>query len=731
MRLHYTLRPCGHLHFATSLLHRCPNLSNEFDALHRLPIHLAAIQGHAQLVGQLLDISKDSNSVRDQDGKTPLHLAAMKGRVDVIKVLVGSCPESTGHRSHRGETASHLCVRYNQLEALKLLVLEATNINEDFVNVQDDEGHTILHLATFLKQMETVRYLVSVPRIKAKINALNGMGFTALDLLEHCPRDFKSLEIGDILMKADGLGAVDAGRHKIHKYKQREGWFGALIEMSPNEDNPSNEDYMLQLYRAAFKGSVATLTALIRNDPLILQKLSLTSLNETPLHISALARYLEFTEALLSEKPQLASTLDSRKRSPLHLASAEGHTEIVKALLRVNIDVCMAPDEEGRIPLHLAVMRGQVEVIRELINAQPYSILEKLNGNTVLHLAVKYNQLKALRQLVAQLNRNELFDSTDHLGNTILHSAVMLKKSEIIGYLVSVSEVKAKINALNRMGFSALDLLEHYPRDFKSLEIGDTLIKAGSRRSTAQDPNPPDTVPTQSRFIPVAVGGETQEAVKSRFSTLGLKEKTKSAFSKCKSYLRHQSNWVEEMQGTLMLVATLTATISFQVAISPPGGVWQQDYTDLTVGDYRCEQFGKCVAGNAVLGYVYPDRYLRLTSYAIISFIASLSVVLLAISGLPLKNKLCTWLMTIAMMFAITFVLLTFETAMALVTPNHIYSKTSAALSRTKFIWVVLVGLLVVFATVRLLFWLVSLPSKLIRLVRKKLCPTKNRGPIC
>lgn len=53
---------------------------------------------------------------------------------------------------------------------------------------------TIINLVLF---MQTVRYLVSIPIIKAKINALNA----AIDLLEHRPRDFKSLAIEIMLMK--------------------------------------------------------------------------------------------------------------------------------------------------------------------------------------------------------------------------------------------------------------------------------------------------------------------------------------------------------------------------------------------------------------------------------------------------------------------------------------------------------------------------------------------------
>ncbi|XVE88661.1 hypothetical protein DITRI_Ditri19aG0087300 [Diplodiscus trichospermus] len=492
--------------------------------------------------------------------------------------------------------------------------------------------------------------------------------------------------------------------------------FHQEVEMIPNI-----QYNMLQLYDAALKGSVATFTTLIRNDPLILHRISLTSFTETPLHISALAGHLEFTEALLAEKSQLATRLDSRNRSPLHLASAEGHTEVVKALLCANLDVCLVPDEEGRIPLHLAVMRGQVEVIQELINAQPNSVLEKLHGDSVLHLAVKYNQLKALRQLVTQLNdQYEIFDFTDHQGNTILHSAVMLKQSETITYLVSVPKIKAKINALNKMSLSALGLLEHHPRDFTSPKIGDALIGAGCRRST-EDPNPPNKVPTQSQLVPVVVGGETQvKEVKPRlFNSSWLKEKTKSAHLTCHKYLTHQANWVEEMQGTLMLVATLSATIAFQVAINPPGGVLGFDYRNSTIGNFNCATSDVCVDGTALLGYVYPEKYIQLTVFAIVSFIASLAVVLLAISGLPLKNKLGTWLMIIAMIIAITSLFLAFIVAIWMVTPNDVFPTTSKALFITQYIWIVLVGFVVVFASMRLLFRLVHFLGRLIHFLWK------------
>lgn len=90
-----------------------------------------------------------------------------------------------------------------------------------------------------------------------------------------------------------------------------------------------------------------------------------------------------------------------------------------------NFDVCLVHDEDGRIPLHLAVLRGRVEVVQELITAVSNSVLEKLNGNTVY----TWRCNNAPKQLVKQLKEDEVFDFGDHLGNTILHSAVLLKQN--------------------------------------------------------------------------------------------------------------------------------------------------------------------------------------------------------------------------------------------------------------------------------------------------------------
>nr|XP_015902788.1 ankyrin repeat-containing protein BDA1-like [Ziziphus jujuba var. spinosa] len=178
---------------------------------------------------------------------------------------------------------------------------------------------------------------------------------------------------------------------------------------------------LIRLYEASFEGSTAILDLLFQKDRSILNKISLTSFTETPLHISALHGHLNFTKELLSLKPQepkLAAELDLLKRSPLHLAAAEGHTDIIQALLQENGAMCLPRDQEGKIPLHYASMRGRVEVIKLLVKSQPKSVLEKLNeGGTVFHLCVHYDQLEALQVLVESLGyeNKEFLNSQDEI----------------------------------------------------------------------------------------------------------------------------------------------------------------------------------------------------------------------------------------------------------------------------------------------------------------------------
>ncbi|CAN1837024.1 Ankyrin repeat-containing protein At2g01680 [Linum perenne] len=351
------------------------------------------------------------------------------------------------------------------------------------------------------------------------------------------------------------------------------------------------------LYDAAMTGNTEILHGLFQRDSLILKRFTLSSFSETPLHISVLAGHLDFTRELLRMNPGMATEVDSSNATPLHLASAPGHTEIVKALLNADSDACLVRDEDCRIPLHLAVIRGRVRIIQELVLARPESVLVKLDGDTVLHLCLRYNHLEALELLVQLINGDKSPSSSiiclgDQDRNTVLHLTVMLKQLQTTSYLVSLNSMGLlSVNCLNGHGSTALDCLELCPKDYKSLQIRDLLVVAGGRQvgaASSRLPLPP------SSSLP-----SNNEASKTTTKCCN------SICRKLKNLFAQDKNWVEERRETMLLVATILASMSFQSVINPPGGVWDDDNKDST----GCNTTNVCLAGTAILESRDPGSY--------------------------------------------------------------------------------------------------------------------------
>ncbi|XP_050232452.1 ankyrin repeat-containing protein BDA1-like [Mercurialis annua] len=459
--------------------------------------------------------------------------------------------------------------------------------------------------------------------------------------------------------------------------------------------------HLSMLYAAAAKGCVETFNSLIvRSDPLILYKISLSSFVETPLHVSCLLGHLDFTLAILEKCPGMAAKLDSLRRFPLHLASAEGHTDIVKALLSVNRSVCLSCDEEGRIPLHLAAMRGNLEAVRELVSCCPESISHELidDGDTVLHLCVKFNQLDALKLLVEMVDDDEFIIKSNRDGNTVLHLAAMLERFQMIKYLISLPQVKESVNYMNKMGLTALDMLDQCSKVFKNLKIQETLREVGAKRSVELNPN----LLTSSIEEPtLSVSRQTSS-------------KRKTWFKKCMKYIQYN---VEETRGALMIVATVIATMTFQAAMNPPGGVWQQTFANSNGGPV-CSETNICEVGTSVLAYAYPDAYTYFLIWNGIAFFASLCVVSLVVSGFPLTNELCVWLLAQAIGITLIFLAQSYVIGIILVTPASLRSKMEKV---GMFLFRVLLGVIIFASIIEFLRFFIWTAKKVRR------CKMKNK----
>ncbi|XP_056689741.1 ankyrin repeat-containing protein BDA1-like [Spinacia oleracea] len=216
-----------------------------------------------------------------------------------------------------------------------------------------------------------------------------------------------------------------------------------------------------KLYDAARDGSVSTLVELLREDPIILDRVSTLGIYaETPLHIATILGNFEFAKELLKRKPSLAFEVDLQKSSPLHIASAANNVELVKHLLKVanSGSICRGRDTHGRCPVHVAAIRGCIGVLKELLRVDPGAALVLTDQNeTIFHLCVKFNQFEALKFLMIEILCDAAFlNCGDSDGNTILHLSVLDQQSEVVRFLFENKTIDVK--AKNAKGETAMEI---------------------------------------------------------------------------------------------------------------------------------------------------------------------------------------------------------------------------------------------------------------------------------
>ncbi|KAJ6994617.1 ankyrin repeat-containing protein BDA1-like [Populus alba x Populus x berolinensis] len=452
------------------------------------------------------------------------------------------------------------------------------------------------------------------------------------------------------------------------------------------------EEMQRRLKEAAVEGNVIALLKLLEEDKLALDGCAPDCFAETPLHISAMLGHLEFTRKILCRKPEFAKELDFLGSSPLHLATANGHLEVVRALLSVNPDMCFAQNRDGRNPLHIAVIKGRVDVLKELVQNKPEAVLHRTaRGETVLHLCVKHFQLEALKLLVETIKDYGFINSKDEDGSTVLHLAVADKETEIISFLTMKTEIE--VNAINASGFTALDIaLAQGRRNWKDVDVQDSLHQVGA--SSAKDLSS-----TMHRLDAVgAMNLRSEDHFTSSQSRLKRKHR------------RRQSYGLGEKRNALMIVASLIATMAFQAGINPPGGLWQQDLQGANEHE----------AGRSIMADKFPAAYNKFVLHNSIAFLASLSVILLLISGLPFRWRFSMWILTAIMWVAITESTFTYLISIYCLSSLHqrrTYIVTVVVLS------VVMLGLL----SVLLVGHSVRLIPKIVKFGRRLMAPRDRR----
>ncbi|XP_047956230.1 ankyrin repeat-containing protein NPR4-like [Salvia hispanica] len=344
---------------------------------------------------------------------------------------------------------------------------------------------------------------------------------------------------------------------------------------------------------------------------------------EKKLYEAALKGDVTTLVRLVEEDPYLVHGVSFPcSRNLLHVAAARGHAQIALELFSKDPEMCWRRDDQGMNPVHVAAMNGCVQILEHLLKDSCFPALERLHhGQTVLHLCVKHAQLDALKFLVEKLG--DLVCTKDDDGDTLLHLAVRCNQLQIVDYLVGIEVLKQETR--NGMGKTAVQILN-------------------------------ESLPTTPNY------------------------------SDMKKLLKYQSDLfifqvIPEMSNTMMVVAVLIATMAFQSAISPAGGVWGED-------DHNSSH----MAGKAVMASTHPHTYMTIRRANTTAFLCSLAAMYLFTFRVQLENYTFAFALVsfLAMGAALVAVMVTFLTSTDAVTPYQLSSPTG-----NKIMWGLLIFALV------------------------------------
>ncbi|URD84677.1 Ankyrin repeat [Musa troglodytarum] len=391
-----------------------------------------------------------------------------------------------------------------------------------------------------------------------------------------------------------------------------------------------------RLEEAAYTGDTTSLRRLLQEDRLLLhrQAIAAAHLSDSPLHIAASLGHSDLVREILTVNPELAHGRNREGLSALHLAAAQGHLSVVNELLQyaAAAKICLATDNDGFMPAHTAALRGRLEVLTVLLDACPESSRAMTaKGDSILHLAVKSNSFETVQFLLNRTDENdELLNSGDAKGNTVLHLAVARKQLQTVKLLLGRRGIE--VNATNMRGDTVLDVLLDSPCQHGDLLLGELIRAAGGRTAAEEGKTRPKSSP---------IDATTSATVASHGSRPNRWHPFRRKARPSKDDHSRRNVWSEPKErynnkpATLMVVATLIATITFQAGLNPPGGFEQKDDDGPTSPDTEGNLSDRSSKGEAVLKH---GRLFIL--FDMFGLFASLSIILLLICCVPRRKKM-------------------------------------------------------------------------------------------
>lgn len=139
------------------------------------------MNGHYDCCSILLEKAQQRNELKlllsnaDLEGDLPIHLCAGRGHLDILRLLLQYDAVLTESNKEK-KTVLHFAASQGRVEMTQFIL---QNVNYEFINQQDIDGNTALHVAAMNDRDSIVRLLIEY---KADPNIRNNNGERPYDI---------------------------------------------------------------------------------------------------------------------------------------------------------------------------------------------------------------------------------------------------------------------------------------------------------------------------------------------------------------------------------------------------------------------------------------------------------------------------------------------------------------------------------------------------------------------
>ncbi|KAJ8763789.1 hypothetical protein K2173_003571 [Erythroxylum novogranatense] len=184
--------------FVVELATLKPYLALKLNAEGDSALHLALKLGHIDTTRAIINLNCELIRVKGKRRMTPLHAVVKMGHVSLLEEFLYSCPSSIEDLTTQNESPLHIATKNMKLGALRVLFGFAHRINkEDVLNLRDDDGNTILHIAVSTNSVKAAELLVN----NVDMGARNRENCTTLDIFRR-QGQLQKKDMGVVLHRA-------------------------------------------------------------------------------------------------------------------------------------------------------------------------------------------------------------------------------------------------------------------------------------------------------------------------------------------------------------------------------------------------------------------------------------------------------------------------------------------------------------------------------------------------